>query len=160
MKTDPILVYMTLKMGQHLGKLDRQYVEQVFESYSFKSKESAVETKVSNTNNDRVDLVTKGNAVLAYEEIFKLWKIALNVQQQTRVKTAYFEQAWERFAEDGNLNLRDAWRFFRDMMTTPLLQKDQTIQNILNTAQANQNDLKMQLESSLAQTQTQELALA
>lgn len=81
-----------------------------------------------------MDLITKGNAVLAYEEIFNMWKIVLNVQQQTRVKTAYFEQAWDRFSEDGNLNLKDSWRFLRDMMTMPIIKKDPTLETLLHTA--------------------------
>lgn len=130
---DPILVYLTLKMGQHLSRLDRNYVESVFDSFSFKSKEAAPESKVQNEV-EEVDLITKGNAILAYEEIFKMWKIVLNVQQQTRFRTSYFEQAWDRFAEDGNLNLKDSWRFLRDAMTMQLLKKDPTIDNILHTA--------------------------
>ena len=35
-ETDPIITYLTLKSDQHNSKLDRTYVESVFESYSTK----------------------------------------------------------------------------------------------------------------------------
>ena len=35
-ETDPIITYLTLKADQHNSKLDRTYVESVFESYSTK----------------------------------------------------------------------------------------------------------------------------
>ena len=55
--------------------LDRQYVESVFETY-------AVQT--SGGNAEKVDdqasknmIITQKNAWMAYEEIFKMWKIDL-----------------------------------------------------------------------------------
>lgn len=133
-----MLVYLTLKNGQHLSRLDRNYVESVFESFSVKSKDASPETKDGTVQVDELDLITKGNAILAYEQVFKMWKVELNVQQQTKLRTAYFEQAWDRYNEDGNLNLKDSWRFMRDLMTMPVLKKDPTIDQILHTAKNNQ----------------------
>ena len=53
-------------------------MESVFESYSIKSKDATVLDKSSPS--DEISLITKGNAALAYEEIFKLWKVELNVE--------------------------------------------------------------------------------
>lgn len=89
-ETDPIIVYLTLKASQHTSSLDRNYVESVFDSYSIKSKDSAVADKAG-APGDEVTLVTKGNAILAYEEIFKMWKVDINVEQSLKVKTIFFE---------------------------------------------------------------------
>ena len=83
-----------------------------------------------------------------------MWKIVLNVNQQTKVRTSYFEQAFDRFAEEGNLNLKDCWRFLRDMMTMPMLKRDPTIQTLLNTAIENQKDVQSNLPNSSSLTQT------
>lgn len=53
----------------------------MFESFSVKSKDASPETKDGKIQQDELDLVTKGNAILAYEDIFKMWKVQLNVQQ-------------------------------------------------------------------------------
>ena len=87
---------MTLKASQHTSSLDRNYVESVFEGNSIKSKDTAVADKAA-APEDEVTIITKGNAILSYEEIFKMWKVDLNVEQSLRVKTIYFEQAWEKF---------------------------------------------------------------
>ena len=42
-------------------------------------------------------LVTKGNAILAYEEIFKMWKVDLDLQQEKTMKDVYFAQAWKKW---------------------------------------------------------------
>lgn len=42
-------------------------------------------------------LVTKGNAILAYEEIFKMWKVELDLQQEKTLKDTYFAQAWKKY---------------------------------------------------------------
>jgi len=34
--------------------------------------------------------LTKGNAILAYEEIFKMWKVDLTLEQQKKIKDVYF----------------------------------------------------------------------
>lgn len=69
---DPLITYLTLKSNHHNSNLDRQYVESVFESYSVKT--DPVE---SHQNLDQNQIVTRQNAWLGYEEIFKMWKIDL-----------------------------------------------------------------------------------
>ena len=113
---------MTLKSKQHETKLDRSYVESVFESFSVKSQQSQA---TDGTSNDELRIVTKGNAVLAYEEIFNMWKVDLTLTQQKKVKDVYFKQSWSKYVdEDGNLDLKDAYRFLKDMMTLPLIRQD------------------------------------
>ena len=65
---DPLITYLTLKSNHHNSKLDREYVESVYEDYAVKtdSKDAA-----------KSEIVTKQNAWLAYEEVFKMWKIDL-----------------------------------------------------------------------------------
>lgn len=48
----------------------------MFETYSVESGEQR--------------LVTKGNAILAYEEIFKMWKVDLDLAQEKTLKEIYF----------------------------------------------------------------------
>lgn len=105
-------------------------MESVFESFSVKSKDASPVTKEKNQDTE-VEVITKGNSILAYEEVLKMWKVEMNVEQQTLMKTVYFEQAWDRYSEDGNLNQKDAWRFMRDLMTMPQMKKDPTISSIL-----------------------------
>jgi hypothetical protein len=70
---------MSQKASQHTSSLDRTYVESVFDSYSVKRE-----------GNDEQALITKANAILALEEIFKMWKIDLSVSQQEQLKSKYF----------------------------------------------------------------------
>ena len=134
--SDSIIVYLTLKASQHTSSLDRNYVESVFEENSVKSKgDTSVTEKAAQP--DECQLITKGNAILAYEEIFKMWKVELNVEQALQVKTTNFVQAWDKFEEDGNLNLKDSWRFLKDLMTLPLIKKDPHLSNYMNVAKKN-----------------------
>ena len=72
---DPILTYMSLIASHHTTHLDRSYVESVFDSYS------STPTGLSQVDDsDEQKVITKGNAILAYEEIFKMWKVDLNLQ--------------------------------------------------------------------------------
>ena len=66
---DPLITYLTLKQKGHSSSLDREYVESVFEGYSVKAEDSGL----SEDNK----IITSANAVLAYKEIFKTWKITL-----------------------------------------------------------------------------------
>jgi len=54
-----------------------------------------------------------------------MWKVDLNELQKKKVKDQYFIQAWSRFAEDGNLNYKDSYRFLKELMTTALQPKNQ-----------------------------------
>jgi hypothetical protein len=40
-----------------------------------------------------------------------MWKIDLTEDQKKKVKDVYFNQAWNKFNEEGNLNFKDAYRF-------------------------------------------------
>ena len=55
--------------------MDRQYVESVFETYSVQTTAGNAE-KVDDHSNKNM-IVTNKNAWMAYEEIFKMWKIDL-----------------------------------------------------------------------------------
>lgn len=68
MGPDPVITYLSLKQQQHQTSLDKNYVDSVFDSYSVK------------TGDDSNSAVTKGNAILAYDEIFKMWKVDLNLK--------------------------------------------------------------------------------
>ena len=68
---DPLITYLSLKSEQHQTQLDKDYVQSVFETYSVEGNSLAQKDQ---------KLVTKGNAILAYEEIFKMWKVDLDLQ--------------------------------------------------------------------------------
>lgn len=51
-------------------------------------------------------------------------------------------------ADDGDLNLMDSWRFIRDLMTLPVMNKDPTIDGIVHTAKKNSIDVTSTLPSS------------
>lgn len=53
-----------------------------------------VETDTDDEDDNENRVVTKGNAILAYEEIFAMWKVDLNLEQEQKVKKVYFAQAW------------------------------------------------------------------
>ena len=55
-------------------------MESVFESYSVKAQASNALVEGSNAEAPDVRVVTKGNAILAYEDILKMWKIDLTLQ--------------------------------------------------------------------------------
>ena len=46
--------------------------------------------KTENTNSLKQQIITKQNAWLAYDEIFKMWKIDLTEDQKKKVKDVYF----------------------------------------------------------------------
>jgi len=55
-----------------------------------------------------------------------MWNVGLNDEESHKVKTVYFEQTWQKFQEDGNLNQKDAYRFIKDLMSLPLLDDSAT----------------------------------
>mgnify|MGYP001058437410 CR=1 FL=1 len=88
-----MITYLALKEAHHKTTLDRQYAESVFESYSIKAQTSelSVDDKDATTPKSAEDrIVTKGNAILASDEIFKMWKVDLNADQQKKLKEVYF----------------------------------------------------------------------
>jgi len=88
-----LITYLALKEAHHKTTLDRQYAESVFESYSIKAQTSelSVDDKDATTPKSAEDrIVTKGNAILASDEIFKMWKVDLNADQQKKLKEVYF----------------------------------------------------------------------
>lgn len=76
---DTLISYLSLKSAQHSTQLDRNYVESVFESYSIKSQANALAESTSSAEAPEIRVVTKGNAILAYEDIMKMWKIDLTL---------------------------------------------------------------------------------
>ena len=83
-------------------------------------------------------MVTIANAILGYKEVFTTWKVSLTTEQEEKLKTVYFKQAWEKFAEDGILFVKDSWRFLKDMMTMPVIAKDPALQSIVQVSPAGQ----------------------
>ena len=43
------------------------------------------------------------------------------------MKEVYFPQTWAKFAENGNLDQKDAYRFVKDLMTEPVTKKDDSV---------------------------------
>jgi len=71
---------MSLLAAHHTTKLDRQYVESIFDSYSVVTTPTAA-TGTETADDDNVDkTITKGNAILSYEEIFRMWKVDLTLE--------------------------------------------------------------------------------
>lgn len=69
--------------------------------------------------------MTKDAALKAIGEVFTMWKCDLNEGEKVKFKSVYFEQAWDKYNEvDNQMNLKDAYRFLKDVMTSPLIQKD------------------------------------
>jgi len=91
-------------------------VESVFESYSIKAQASNALAE-SNVEAPENRVVTKGNAILAYEDILKMWKIDLTLQQEKRFKDEYFKTIWSKFQnEDNCLDLLNSYRFLQELM--------------------------------------------
>ena len=101
--------------------------------------------KTENTNSLKQQIITKQNAWLAYDEIFKMWKIDLTEDQKKKVKDVYFNQAWKKFSEDGNLNFKDAYRFQKELMTTPLIPPTSTSVTSLSESDSDVNDSNQNL---------------
>ena len=53
-----------------------------------------------------------------------MWKVELTEQQKQRLIDVYFKQTWEKEQEDGILELKDSYRFIKDLMTTPVQKKN------------------------------------
>ena len=110
-------------------------MESVFESYSTEQKEESADSgggifkditgsygspSSGGSNGETTQVITKANAILAYEEIFKMWKVELDPQQSQVFKSQHFENMWKHMSENGVLDLKDSYRFLKDLMTTPL----------------------------------------
>jgi hypothetical protein len=66
------MTYLKLLAAEHSSALDRQFVESVFDSYSVKGDQA----KDKDLNdNEPYKMLTKGNGILAYEEVFGTWKV-------------------------------------------------------------------------------------
>lgn len=87
-------------------------MQSVFESNSVSTTINGVE----------INKVTKGNAILAYEEIFRMWACDLDLQQEKTLKETYFENSWSRWkTDDGEgsyLQMSKGYDFLMDLMTT------------------------------------------
>lgn len=116
-------------------------MESVFESYSTEQKEESsggglykditgYGTPSSSGSGESTQVITKANAILAYEEIFKMWKVELDPQQAQVFKTQHFEHQWKHMSENGVLDLKDSYRFLKDSMTTPLSASNKINENI------------------------------
>lgn len=57
-----------------------------------------------------------------------MWRIQLSQAQKKELMDLYFKQEWDRVAEEDTLNLKDAYRFVKDIMTIPILKKDPIVQ--------------------------------
>ena len=119
-----MMEYLSVKSQQHKSQLDRSYIESVFESYSS-------EAKTPNPNippGEDTRVLTRTNAALAYDEIFRLWKVELEPAQEKKFRSENFEQMFSKFAGDDNLmDLKDAYRFVQDLMTTPASKSKQAL---------------------------------
>ena len=65
--------------------------------------------------------LTERNALAAVKDIIKAWRLILPVDKEQRLLTNRFRNSWNKMAEDGRLDVRDAVAFMRDLMTTPLI---------------------------------------
>jgi len=65
----------------HTTELDRNYVESVYDSYSTKVKKDKddEDNDEAKAEDEKSRIITKGNAILAYEEVFKMWKVDLSL---------------------------------------------------------------------------------
>ena len=90
---DPLIVYLSIKKMDHLSKIDRSFIESVFESYSQKVQKDPddMNSKISGAESDTQRLVTRPNSILAYKDIFKMWEINLTPEQSKRLLNIYFK---------------------------------------------------------------------
>jgi len=89
-------------------------------------------------------MITKANAILAYEEVFKMWKVELDPAQAHTIKIQHFEQQWKRVSENNVLDLKDSYRFIKDLMTTPISATNKITENMQSSiAEANRNSLEV-----------------
>jgi hypothetical protein len=73
-----------------------------------------------------------------------MWKIELDVQQSSKFKAEHFEHMWTKTSEDNMLNLKDSYRFMKDLMTTPLQATTKISENMQSSiAQASRNSLEV-----------------
>lgn len=125
-EADPLITYLTLKSEQHNSKLDRTYVESVFESYSTKQTVQDDQLEQVGATGQQISVLTKENTQTAVFEVFQMWKVELSDSQKTRLLDVYFKQTWEKIQEDGILELKDSYRFIKDLMTTAVVKKNTT----------------------------------
>jgi len=68
----------------------------------------------------------------------------MDVAQQTTFKSQHFEQMWKKMSEDETLNLKDSFRFIKDLMTTPISATSKITENMQSSvAEANRNSLEV-----------------
>lgn len=83
--------YLQLILLKHQSQQDRQYVESVFEQQSTTAQD---EDEPEGVNKK---IVTKGNAILAYEDIFKMWSVDLSLEEHDIVRNMFFENVWKKY---------------------------------------------------------------
>ena len=59
-----------------------------------------------------------------------MWKVELTEKQKQRLLDVYFKQSWDKEQEDGVLELKDAYRFIKDLMTSPVQKKNTSTQTV------------------------------
>lgn len=57
--------------------------------------------------------MNRQNALEAYKDIFKMWKVSLLDAQKKKLQKVYFKAAWDKFNENGSLNVKDSYSFMR-----------------------------------------------
>ena len=60
----------------------------------------------------------------------------------------YFTQEWDRVSEEDTLNLKDAYRFVKDIMTIPILRKDPIVHFTVEHNSTDNTTLQEQNSSS------------
>lgn len=90
---DPLIVYLSIKKKDHSSKIDRSFIESVFESYSAKVTKDPddLNSTIKSTEQDTQRLVTRPNTILAYKDIFKMWDIKLSPEASKRLLNVYFK---------------------------------------------------------------------
>lgn len=107
---------------EHQSQIDRSFVESVFESYSTKVErdqdEIVTNLKRQSENEKESRVISRTNSILAYKDIFKMWKIKLNEEASKKLLNLYFKVAWDKMAENGEIDVKDTYSFIKELMTT------------------------------------------
>ena len=90
---DPLIIYLSIKKKDHASKIDRSFIESVFESYSAKVTKDPDDNNstIKGDESDTQRLITRPNSILAYKEIFKMWGIDLSSEESKRLLNVYFK---------------------------------------------------------------------